>query len=310
MAQKVLLIDDAQMIHALVAVRLAGEQIEMINAYDGQEGLRMARELQPDLILLDVEMPHPDGFEVCRRLKADAATMTIPIVFLTGVSSSSEKIQALELGATDYVTKPFDPAELRARVRATLRTKFLMDLLSKKAQIDALTGLWNRSQFQYRMEQEISLARRTGRSLSCILADIDHFKRVNDTYGHTVGDDVLRRTAAVIADVCRREDVVCRYGGEEFIVLVPSTDACGAAAHAERMRLAVRGDPMIYHGKPLAVTISLGIASVCLEGAQSPVSAGAIETLLVQTADAALYRAKENGRDRVEVSEPLVMALA
>jgi diguanylate cyclase (GGDEF)-like protein len=307
MAQKVLLIDDAEMIHSLVAVRLAGEQIEMIDAYDGHDGLRLARELLPDLILLDVEMPDPDGFEVCRQLKADAATMTIPIVFLTGVSSNTDKIRGLEMGAADYVTKPFDPAELRARVRASLRTKFLLDLLSKKAQIDGLTGLWNRSQFNYRMEQEISLARRTGRSIACILCDIDHFKSVNDTYGHTVGDDVLRRTAAVLADACRREDVVCRYGGEEFIVLAPSSDISGAAVQAERIRLAIRSDPMVHLGKPLPITISIGVASVCLDDDQPPLSASQIETQLVEAADAALYRAKEDGRDRVEVADPLLL---
>jgi diguanylate cyclase (GGDEF)-like protein len=157
------------------------------------------------------------------------------------------------------------------------------------------------------MEQEISLARRTGRSIACILCDIDHFKSVNDTYGHTVGDDVLRRTAAVLADACRREDVVCRYGGEEFIVLAPSSDISGAAVQAERIHLAIRSDPMVHLGKPLPITISIGVASVCLDDDQPPLSASQIETQLVEAADAALYRAKEDGRDRVEVADPLLL---
>ncbi len=248
MPQKVLLIDDASAIHALVRARLAGEAVEIHSAYGGDEGLELAKALLPDLILLDVEMPAPDGFEVCRRLKASTETMDIPIVFLTGASTTKEKIRGLELGAVDYVTKPFDPAELRVRVRGSLRTKYLLDLLSKKARIDGLTALWNRAYFDERLAQEISLAQRTGRPLSCIMLDVDHFKSINDTYGHTFGDDALKKIAACLTDAARAEDIVCRWGGEEFAVLCPSTGIVGAEALAERMRQIIVAGEMQHHG--------------------------------------------------------------
>jgi two-component system, cell cycle response regulator len=298
MSQKVLLIDDDLEIHELVAARLQDERIELLDAHGGSEGLRKARELEPDLILLDVDMPSPDGFEVCRRLKADLATAGIPIVFLTGASSSEEKIQGLDLGATDYVTKPFDPAELKARVRASLRTKYLLDLLNKKAQIDGLTGLWNRAYFHERLEQEISLARRQQRPVACILADADHFKSINDRFGHPFGDDALRTIASAIAEACRREDVVCRFGGEEFIILTPQTDLAGAAIHAERVRQVVRGKSLSHRGTAVPLTLSFGVAAVAARDFDSD----RIEAKLIELADAALYRAKQAGRDRVEVA--------
>ena len=141
MRQKVLIIDDSKMITSLVQARLADEPIDVFIATGGEQGLKMAMEVQPDLILLDVEMPKPDGFTVCRELMSRTEMMQIPVIFLTGATSSEEKIKGLELGAIDYITKPFDPAEMRARVRASLRTKYLLDLLAKKAQIDGLSGL-------------------------------------------------------------------------------------------------------------------------------------------------------------------------
>src|SRR5688500_2135270 len=228
MRQKLLVIDDSMPIHMLVRARLNDEPIEMLSAYDGESGLTMAGEQLPDLILLDVDMPHPDGFEVCRRLKAEPRTNIIPVVFLTAASSTEEKIRGLNLGAVDYVTKPFEPAELRARVRASLRTKYLMDLLAKRAQIDGLTGLFNRAFFEHRLLAEMAQSRRVGRALACIMADVDHFKSINDQFGHPMGDEVLRAVANLFLEQCRTEDIVCRYGGEEFVVLMPGVDVEGA----------------------------------------------------------------------------------
>src|SRR3954453_23190464 len=178
MPQKVLVIDDSEDIRALVQARLMSEPIELHFAADGASGIARAAELAPDMILLDVDMPAPDGFEVCRRLKADARTMPIPVIFLTGHASADEKIKGLDLGAVDYITKPFDPAELRARVRAALRTKYLMDLLAKRAMIAGLTGLWNRPCSEQRLASELSLPRRSDRPLACAMLDLDHFKRI------------------------------------------------------------------------------------------------------------------------------------
>src|SRR5687767_10189446 len=172
---KILVIDDAEPIHDLLRYHLADEPVEIHSALDAKAGVRLALALAPDMILLDVEMPDVDGFEAIRQLKREQATLGIPVVFLTGVTTTEEKIRGLDLGATDYVTKPFEPAELRARVRATLRTRRLLDLLSRKAMIDGLTGLWNRAYFEQHIEIEVAKARRSGQAVACIMADLDHF---------------------------------------------------------------------------------------------------------------------------------------
>jgi diguanylate cyclase (GGDEF)-like protein len=288
--QTVLVIDDSVLIHSLVRVRLEDEPIEVHFADSGRAGLEKAASLQPDLILLDVDMPEMDGFEACRRLKADPATSAIPVVFLSGASTAQQKVQGLDLGAVDYVTKPFDPAELRARVRAALRTKYLMDLLAKRAMIDGLTGLWNRACFEQRLASELSLTRRSQRPLACAMLDLDHFKRINDTHGHPFGDEVLRGVAQVIQDACRTEDVPCRYGGEEFVLLLPNTALEGAMSLAERIRTAVANTPFVFRRERVPVTCSIGIAD------NLRVAGG--DTSLVDLADQALYRAKQDGRNR------------
>lgn len=289
MAQRILIVDDSQPIHTLVKARLADEPVELISAYDGESAIHLAGELQPDLVLLDVDMPVQDGFEVCRRLKSTPDTLAIPIIFLTGAASTEEKIKGLELGAVDYITKPFDPAELRARVRATLRTKYLMDLLAKKAMIDGLTGLWNRAYFEQRFSQESSSAIRAGRPLSLVITDVDHFKSVNDAFGHPAGDDVLRGVAQTIQEQCRTEDVVCRYGGEEFVIIAPNISIEGAHALAERIRLAVASRAVVRRSGEIRVTCSFGVADREICG-----TAGMLEA-----ADRALYHAKFTGRNRV-----------
>jgi two-component system cell cycle response regulator len=263
--------------------------VDLLIATDGKQGLQMAVTVQPDLILLDVEMPDPDGFTVCRDLKSRPETMQIPIVFLTGVSSSEEKIKGLELGAIDYITKPFDPAELRARVRASLRTKYLLDLLAKKAQIDGLTGLWNRGQFDHRLASELSLAKRTNDPLSVMMVDIDNFKSINDTFGHPTGDEIIRQVGQIITDCVRLEDVVCRYGGEEFAIVMPNTSSERASIAAERIRRKLNDGDLNALGENIKVTASFGVAG----------SRGASDRT-VRAADEALYRAKRCGRNRIE----------
>lgn len=288
---KILVIDDSPDTHTLVKVRLGKEQVAIESAFDGASGLVKARATHPDLILLDVEMPDRDGFSVCSDLKSDMATMDVPIIFLTGVASTEEKIRGLELGATDYITKPFDPAELRARVRATLRTRYLVELLSQKAMLDGLTGLWNRTYLDARLSAELSAARRRGTPLACIMGDVDHFKQINDTYGHSVGDDVLRSVAAVLTKECRAEDVVCRYGGEEFAILMPTTTVQQAGDMAERLRVAIADLRLPYRDREVSVTCSFGVGDL----------RGDVPPSVVELADEALYRAKHSGRNRVEI---------
>ena|ERR1700733_8384608 len=289
MPQSVLIIDDSPAIHTLLHARLRDEPVALQSANSGEEGLAMAASIMPDLILLDVDMPDPNGFEVCRRIKGDPKLAATPIIFLTGAATTEQKIQGLELGAMDYITKPFDPAELRARVRGALRLKFLMDLLTQKAQIDALSGLWNRRYFDQRLEAELSLAKRSKRPLAILMLDLDHFKSINDRYGHPMGDEVLRRIGAQLAASVRTEDIVCRYGGEEFAIVAPNISA-GATQLAERLRSAIEQMSFSFGGHEVKVTVSIGAAS-CDE---TP------DPTLLHQADAALYRAKQNGRNRVE----------
>ena len=287
----VLLVDDAEWIRRLVEARLAKEDVTVVTAGDGEEGVEEARRLLPDLILLDVEMPKLDGFAACRRLKDDALTADIPIIFLTGTQDTEEKIRGLDMGAVDYIVKPFDTAELRARVRAALRTKRLMDLLAEKAQIDGLTGLRNRGYLNERLDAFAAQHRRGGPGFGVLMCDIDHFKKVNDTYGHGFGDEVLVAVADAARNVCRVEDIVCRYGGEEICVLAPGIGAEGSCALAERLREAVEALPLTFDGRPVHVTLSVGIAATGdVPGAAADV---------VRRADAALYRAKRDGRNRV-----------
>jgi diguanylate cyclase (GGDEF)-like protein len=290
--QKRLIIDDSSDIHELVTLWLAEEPLEFRSCGTGREGITEAARFSPDLILLDVDMPDINGFEVCRRLKADPATAAIPIVFLTGAASTDEKLHGLELGAVDYVTKPFDPAELRARVRISLRTKALVDMLSRTAMLDGLTGLFNRAYFDQRLTQSLALVARGGDPFGCILIDIDHFKSINDQFGHPFGDRVLRSVATALASDCRQEDVVCRYGGEEFAVLTPGQAIKGAAVLAERKRAAIEQLAFSHEGRPVRVTCSIGVTDSTV---------GPPDQILT-IADACMYQAKRAGRNRLVVA--------
>ncbi len=272
-----------------VATYAKSTRLRLYSAFDGNEGIALARQVKPDVILLDVEMPAPDGFEVCRRLKADSNLSSIPVIFLTAVTSTNEKVKGLSLGAVDYVIKPFEAPELLARFRACLRTKELLDLLEKRAMIDGLTGTWNRAYLDQRLPSELSLAKRTHHPLACIMADVEHFKSVNDKNGHGFGDFVLRGIAQLFLETARGEDVVCRYGGEEFAILAPSINVAGAVVFAERLRQVVASRIFSRDGVSLNVTCSFGVAD----------TSGGVEGLLEQ-ADRALYQAKQAGRNRVE----------
>lgn len=284
MAQKVLIIDDSPAIHALIRARLREEPLDLHATCSGRDGITLARTLEPDLILLDVDMPDPNGFEVCRLLKLEPELQGTPIIFLTGTASSQAKIRGLDLGAVDYVSKPFDPAELRARVRAALQMKFMIDLLNKRAQIDSVTGLWNRRFFDGRFEAELSLSRRSGRPLSVVLLDIDGFRKINVQLGRPAGDEVLRAIAELLVNSIRAEDVVCRFGGDEFAILAPNV-AEGAATLARRLVTAVEEMSLKIGGKALPITVSAGV------GIASEIADGSI----VAAAQGALDRARQSG---------------
>lgn len=288
---QVLVIDDSMDVHRLLKARLRTEELEFHEATDGPSGLKLAEEHVPTVILLDLDMPGMDGFEVLRVLKENPRTLQIPVIVLSGLQSSQDKVTAFDLGAVDYVTKPFDLTELRVRVRATIKMQRLIRMLAQKAQIDGLTGLWNRVFFNTRLAEEMGrLSRRVG-NLSLAVLDIDHFKSVNDTYGHPAGDAVIQGLAKLLVKECRHTDSVCRYGGEEFGIIMPDTAAADAKNVADRIRAAFEQLNWPRHPER-KTTVSIGVAAVAGLGTLS-------HEALLEAADKNLYTAKHGGRNRV-----------
>ncbi len=291
---KILIIDDSTDALRVAKTRLAREGLDILCAEGGIPGLEIARRENPDLILLDLDMPDMTGFDVCRELKADQDMCMIPVLFLSGSTTAEDKVKGLDLGAVDYVTKPFDAFELCARVRAALRTKRLQDLLIEHAHIDPLTGLPNRRALMERLQREWAQIKRHEGHLSFIMADVDHFKQVNDRFGHHIGDVILHEVAAAIARQCRENDLPARYGGEEFAVIVPHEVAADAARLAERCRDAVEAVRVNMPRNQVTATISLGVADS--QTADSPEA-------LLKHADEAMYLAKQAGRNTVRCYE-------
>jgi two-component system, cell cycle response regulator len=286
--QKILIVDDNPDALAVAKTRLAKECLDIACADGGLAGLESAKRGKPDLILLDVEMPDFSGFDVCRALKSDPDLCMIPVLFLSGSGTAEDKVKGLDLGAVDYVTKPFDSFELRARVRAALRTKLLQDLLIDRAHIDPLTGLPNRRAMMERLQREWARSRRHDGNLAFIMADIDHFKNINDTHGHNIGDLALQEAAKAISASCREVDLPVRYGGEEFGIVVPDETASDALHLAERCRRSVEQIQIPLRAGTVRFTASFGATDA--SGADS------IENL-IERADHALYEAKQSGRN-------------
>jgi diguanylate cyclase (GGDEF)-like protein len=268
-------------------------------ATDGELGLTAARANLPDLILLDVTMPGISGHDVCRALKEDPATQSIPIIFITALVDADDETHGFDLGAADYITKPFNHAVVKARVRTQLRLKAQADLIASYAFRDGLTGLHNRRSLDQKLEREWHRCQRSGLPLSVALLDVDHFKLFNDTYGHGTGDECLKAVGAALKGCIKRSsDMAARYGGEEFAIILPECDPTAAAAVAEEVRNAIEA-LAIGHSRSSAgsvVTVSVGIASLVP-------SEEAIPTDLWVMADRLLYRAKEGGRNRVALPD-------
>jgi diguanylate cyclase (GGDEF)-like protein len=292
----ILVADDDRVTRAMVSAWLTGAGYEVIGAADGDQALELARERDPDLLLVDVTMPGRDGYEVCAAMQAESRTPP-PVIFLTAHGQTDARVAGLDAGAVDYIVKPFANEELVARVRAALRTKAVQDGLAESAARDGLTGVFNRRELDARAEQAVALAMRHGRALSCLLLDIDHFKSINDTYGHAAGDAVLREAARRIVRASRVSDIIGRYGGEEFVVLLPETEAGGAVAAADKLRADLAGTDVVVGETAITVRASVGAA------AWSDAMSSAAD--LYAAADRALYRAKELGRDRTELHDPL-----
>jgi diguanylate cyclase (GGDEF)-like protein len=296
---RILVVDDSPDNVEILETRLRFRGYEVETATRGEEALERVAENPPDLILLDVMMPGLDGYEVARRIKGNAELPFIPIILVTARDSTQDKVAGLDAGADDYLTKPINFPELEARVRSMLRIKELQDELGEKNRelerlsiSDGLTGLFNHRHMQEVVHEEFERAKRTGEPLSVVMFDIDHFKAINDTYGHQAGDRVLQELAEILRRTAREIDKLGRYGGEEFIAVLPETSIDAAATFAERVRERVARHPFaVGRAEPLHLTISAGAATYPHAGVYNP-------RTLVQKADQAMYAAKAAGRNR------------
>ena len=302
--QQTLLIVDDDPANVQALARQMHREYRVLVANSGTKALAIASgEVMPDLILLDVQMPDIDGFEVCRRLKDDPRTSSIPVIFVTARDSAGDEEAGFALGAVDYVSKPFHPGLVRARVRTHMRLKRKTDLLEQLAMLDGLTDIPNRRYFEDQLEREYRRAGRDRLALSLVMMDIDNFKGYNDNYGHGAGDQCLSSVARVLTGVAERpRDIVARYGGEEFVALLPSTDETGATEVAEQLRSAVEAlqIPHDHSDAGSVVTLSLGVAAMNItDHPEQRETSGQ----LLKRADDALYRAKKSGKNTVCVAD-------
>ena len=304
--KRILVVDDHEDNIELLRARLEARGYEVEGASDGQAALDAVKRTCPDLILLDVMMPKMDGIEVVRRLKANADLPFIPVIMQTALDSTENKVEGLDAGADDYITKPINFAELEARVNSLLRIKTLQsalaarekelsdlnDQLGRISLTDGLTQLENRRSLNERLHEMWLHSVRLHEPISVVMCDIDKFKSVNDNYGHQAGDSVLKEFAQLLQAEAREIDRVGRYGGEEFLLILPGTVLDAAVTFAERLREKVEGHTFSYVGGQLCRTMSCGVAS-------SPHPRVKDEDALLRSADDALYVAKETGRNKV-----------
>lgn len=291
---KLLIVDD-QPTNVRVLHQLFRFECDVFMATSGEQAISVCRTQLPDLVLLDVVMDDIDGHEVCRRLKADPLTMNIPIIFITAKGEQDDEAFGLELGAVDFISKPFNPVIVRVRVKTHLTLKLQGDYLRSLAMLDGLTGIPNRRKFESALASAWAQACRDSLPLSLVMVDVDFFKRYNDRYGHQEGDNCLRRVATALSGSLNRpHDLVARYGGEEFICILPGADPDGAVKIAQRLQSAVADMGIEHAASDVAghVTISLGVASTIPVCAESP-------NLLVVAADERLYDAKQKGRKQI-----------
>jgi diguanylate cyclase (GGDEF)-like protein len=302
---RILIAEDDPISCRLLEVTLCKWGYEVAVAADGSTAWETLQ--QPDapaLAILDWMMPGVDGVEICRRVRERGDASYTYLILLTARGQKADLAEALGAGADDYLIKPFDPLELRARLRAGERIVDLqsrlfsaLDTLRDQATRDSLTHLWNHSTIREMLRRELDCRRALRPSAAVIFADIDHFKQINDTYGHPVGDAVLREVAERMHAGIRRHDQLGRYGGEEFMVVLPGCDCARGLEVGERLRLAVAQDPIVVDRLAMRVTISLGLAAGTGETADAA-------DLLIRAADTALYRAKNGGRNRLVAALP------
>ena len=289
----ILAVDDQEDNLDLLQQILKDNNFKVFTATNGKEAIEKAENELPDVILLDVQMPVMDGYEACDYLKKNEKTKDIPIIFLTASTGEENVVKGLTLGADDYITKPFNEKELLARVGVMLRIREAEKKIETMALTDTLTGLYNRRFFYQRFEEEISRAKRKSLALSCIMLDIDFFKKINDTYGHNFGDFVLKEVANILRANLRGYDAIVRFGGEEFVVILAGTAPENAHVVAKKLRKKVEEYSFIKGDIALTLTVSIGVfgcpSNHVLEDVEK----------FIKFVDEAMYTAKKTGRNRV-----------
>ncbi|NOQ51354.1 MAG: diguanylate cyclase [Desulfuromonadaceae bacterium] len=305
MNRTLLIIDDSKAIRSQVTQIFSDGKlfVNILQAADGIEGFKLLVNNQVDLILCDIEMPEMDGLKFLAMLQSREDLREKPVIMLTSHDDLDTKVKGLESGASDYITKPFEPSEMVARVHVHMQLKTLQDelrrsnqLLLELAQTDPLTRLYNRRYLYEKLTAELNRCYRGTSPISLIMADIDHFKRVNDQYGHQVGDEVLVKISDLLQEKLRTYDLAARYGGEEFCLVLPETDLEAAQNIAERIRQRVESLPLAPPMGRDKLTMSFGVAAY--DGTYD----GTIDEL-IRAADDALYEAKNGGRNQVKTKE-------
>ncbi len=303
---KILVADDSLVMRRLLEAILTGWDYEVVSASDGAEAWTILSQSDaPPIAILDWMMPVHTGLELCTMVRELPRKTYTYLILLTSRGLRQDIVEGLSAGADDYVVKPFEKQELEVRLRAGRR---IIDLqselvaaqaaLMEQATRDALTNLWNRGVILESLEREVIRARRQKSQLGVIMIDLDNFKLVNDSHGHQCGDEALRETARRMQTIIRPYDSLGRYGGEEFLMIVPNCDEACLAVHAERVRLAMDNEPISVCGQLLKLTVSLGASS-------APCDSNATAAELIRAADIALYEAKRGGRNRVVIASPL-----
>ena len=288
MSARILVVDDNPLNLRMLADWLASEHYVVSTAADGFEALEKITADRPDIVLLDVVMPELNGFEVCRRIKADPTMADIPVIMVTALSDVDDLVRGFNAGAEDFVTKPFNFDALMARVRSQLRRKQHYERIAEAALVDPLTCAFNRRYFDAHAPRMAARCRAARNPVAVLMIDVDNLKQINDARGHSAGDRALKEVVDRVTSALRPSDLVARVGGDEFVVVMPETDPDAALHIAERLRSRIGDTPV----EGVAVTVSIGAA------ASRPDEEEELDATL-QRADAALYEAKRNGGNRV-----------
>jgi two-component system cell cycle response regulator len=301
MPNRILIVDDNASMRADMSriLKASDPLLEILEASDGVEALKVLGEADVDLIIADLIMPRMDGLKLLTAVRQEERLQHTPLIIVTSRANIEEKLLSFDQGAQDFLTKPYHPAELVARSRVMLRLRAQMRAIEERAIVDALTGLYNHMYLAGALNRELKRCQRYKLDLSCLMIDVDDFKRINDTHGHLAGDEVLRTVGRMLQTTLRGYDFAVRYGGDEFVIVLAQNNPAGARHVAERIR------EMVMHymffplqAMPNPVTVSIGVASVPGERIKAVTS-------LIEAADQALYQAKTQGKNRVVTTDSL-----